>query len=290
MPETKQPENPFLGKDEGVTNGGSPDVVMTPTPSAQSASAGVGMRPAVTPSPATAVSTQTTSESSARIATERMLKLDERPWWRRPGVRWGGMGVLIFLIAVGVYWWYRSASVAESPIALTPSVTSPTPLPVATDPAPPVVLDDAALYRSENFKAGEIVLLGEAEFLLGDEGIAPLMLDGIRGEAFTEKNKQEVKLVIAWNTNKLAKAEVSYAKGIGQTPTVAETEDFAYDHSLILTGLDPASTYLYTIKATDRFGNIATSEPYAVFTGARSVSLFDLIAGAIGEVFGWAVK
>ncbi len=125
---------------------------------------------------------------------------------------------------------------------------------------------------------------------MGDEGIEPLTLEGIRGEAFTEKNKQEVKLVISWKTNKLSQAEIAYAKGIGQTPTIVTEDDYSYNHSMIITGLDPASTYLYTVKALDRFGNVATSEPYAVFTGARSVSLFDLIAGAIGDVFGWAVK
>lgn len=230
----------------------------------------------------------------AQMTTQELLAPDEEEIKKkRRRIFWILLGILsIGGIALSLYWWWQRpieeiAPTAESRPAAVPS-TSQTP--TILEQVPPVLLDDTANYRSENFKVGEIVLLGEAQFLQTDEGIAPLSINGIRGEAFTEKNKQEVKLVITWNTNKLAAAEVSYAKGLGQTPKIVQTEDLAYDHSIILTGLDPASTYLYTIKATDRFGNVVTSEPYAVFTGARSVSLFDLIAGAIGEVFGWAVK
>lgn len=213
---------------------------------------------------------------------------------RRKWIRLAIIILLILLIAGGVYWWWQHSSgpdenqPAEQSLSETPAPTT-TP-PVTEETVPLVLPDDLANYESENFKAGEIIFLGEAEFLLGDEGVEPLALEGIRGEAFTEKNKQEVKLVISWKTNKLSQAEIAYAKGIGQTPTVVSEDDYSYNHSMIITGLDPASTYLYTVKALDRFGNVATSEPYAVFTGARSVSLFDLIAGAIGDVFGWAVK
>lgn len=303
----QQPDNPFLGKAGSSVpdRESSPqEAAVKPVPS--SSKSPFSIRPA-TVAPAEVVQSATmetpalsgtrfqsapptTSSTKLSTATERLLAKESVPWWKRRSVRWSIIAILILLIALGVYWWWTRMPVEEVSPEETPQPVATTPAPTVLEEAPPVLLEDSALYRSENFKAGEIVLLGEAEFLLGDEGIAPLTLDGIRGEAFTEKNKQEVKLVITWNTNKLAKAEISYAKGIGQTPKVVETEDFAYDHSLILTGLDPASTYLYTIKATDRFGNVVTSEPYAVFTGARSVSLFDLIAGAIGDVFGWAVK
>lgn len=307
MAANTQLTNPFLGESEdqspSVSNGGSTPV-QTPEPprsafSIRPAASGLNdakssaSTPPVTPGVPTTVqvikgpvapSSSSRSDASLKVPADTGDAAE-----RRKRLLWGGVALLlVFLIAGGVYWWWQRP-VVEEPATVTEPTPSTT-LPVVTEEAPPTLLNDTASYRSENFKAGEIVLLGEAQFLQGDEGIAPLTLEGIRGEAFTEKNKQEVKLVITWTTNKLATAEVSYAKGLGQTPKIAETDDFAYDHSLILTGLDPASTYLYTIKATDRFGNIATSEPYAVFTGARSVSLFDLIAGAIGDVFGWAVK
>ena len=99
-----------------------------------------------------------------------------------------------------------------------------------------------------------------------------------------------MKLVLSWKTNKLAKSEVAYSKGVGQAKKVVNEDDYSLNHSLIIPGLDQASIYVYTIVAQDRFGNEITSDSHAVYTGSRTVSLFDLIADAVGEVFGWAVS
>lgn len=147
-----------------------------------------------------------------------------------------------------------------------------------------------ANYQSENFRIGDVSIGGEAQFLLSEDDPAPLDVSAIRGEAFTEKNKPEVKLVVGWRTNKLAKSVISYSKGVGQAKKSIEEEDYSLSHSIIIPGLDQASTYVYEIKSTDRFGNEVTSEAHAVYTGSRTVSLFDLIANAVGDVFGWAVK
>ncbi len=157
------------------------------------------------------------------------------------------------------------------------------------------VVDQAPLfgdvnYQSENFHVGDIAIGGEAEFFLSEDNPAPLEVSSIRGEAFTEKNKQEVKLVVSWRTNKLAKSVISYSKGVGQAKKSISEDDFSLNHSVIIPGLDQASTYVYEITSDDRFGNQITSESHAVYTGSRTVSLFDLIANAVGEVFGWAVK
>ncbi|MBP6889664.1 MAG: hypothetical protein KBC83_04545 [Candidatus Moranbacteria bacterium] len=147
-----------------------------------------------------------------------------------------------------------------------------------------------ARYQSENFRAESIVIGGEAELFVPEDDLSPLEITDIRGEAFTEKNKQEVRLTVTWQTNKLSQAEIEYAKGSGQTPKVAREEGFGISHSIIIPGLDQASTYVYVIKSEDRFGNAVSSEQHAVYTGSKTVSLFDLIADAVGEVFGWAVK
>lgn len=197
--------------------------------------------------------------------------------------------VLIATIAGVMYWWFRDVGdVPDEPKPVT-EVKKGTVPPIARETGTLALPDDSANYESENFKAGEIVIGGELQFLVDEDEVGALGVDNIRGEAFTEKNKQEVKLVVTWTTNKLARAAVKYSKGIGQTERSVDEIDYSYNHSIIISGLDPASTYLYTINATDRYGNRAESEPHAVFTGARTVSLFDLIAGAIGEVFGWAV-
>jgi hypothetical protein len=147
-----------------------------------------------------------------------------------------------------------------------------------------------AEYQSENFRVGDIAIGGEAQFLMNEDTPEPLVITSIRGEAFTEKSKQEVKLVVSWRTNKLAQSTVSYSKGVGQAKKSIEEEDYSLNHSVIIPGLDQASTYVYEITSNDRFGGVTTSESHAVYTGSRTVSLFDLIANAVSEVFGWAVK
>ncbi len=214
--------------------------------------------------------------------------------WRHRMV-WRSVFVLLSVAVIAgiLYWWFRD--VGSAPVAnetaqsvpeTKPTLPSPNPEP---DPESLALPDENANYASENFQAGEIVIGGELQFLVSEDEVGALTIENIRGEAFTEKNKKEVKLVVTWTTNKLSQAAVKYAKGIGQTERSIDEDDYSYNHSVIISGLDPASTYLYTIDASDRYGNRVKSEPHAVFTGARTVSLFDLIAGAIGEVFGWAV-
>lgn len=203
--------------------------------------------------------------------------------------------IILFLLGVGGYFFYKKYSqpteVATTPLT-APSQEKSSVLPETTVPK---TLDTTPLFgetnfQSESFHIGDIAIGGESEFLLSEDDPAPLEINAIRGEAFTEKNKQEVKLVLSWHTNKLAQSTISYSKGVGQAKKSIDEEDYSLSHSIIIPGLDQASTYVYEITSTDRFGNETTSESHAVYTGSRTVSLFDLIANAVGEVFGWAVK
>lgn len=201
--------------------------------------------------------------------------------------------LILLLLGGGGYVFF----IRSTPVDVTVTPTQSTP------PEPSTVLQNAgtveptqvplfgdANYQSENFRVGDISIGGEAEFLLSEDNPEPLDVNSIRGEAFTEKNKPEVKLVVSWRTNKLAKSTISYSKGVGQAKKSIAEEDYSLSHSMIIPGLDQASTYVYDIVSADRFGNEVTSESHAVYTGSRTVSLFDLIANAVGEVFGWAVK
>ncbi|MEP7162313.1 MAG: hypothetical protein ABI747_00940 [Candidatus Moraniibacteriota bacterium] len=279
MATDNRPINPFLG-------GERPPVSRPIRPlssrdmSAQSAPVSATRPFSPSPPVAPAAAPAAPNVSSEEIASS--------PFWRR--YWWGGVVLLsVILVGAGVFFWFRNKSAVSPPVPSAPLKTETT-KPSESQAILPETPKGNAEYESENFKAGEIVFGGELAFLQGEEDVAPLEISDIRGEAFTEKNKQEVKLVVTWKTNKLSLAEVGYAKGVGQAEKKVSEADYSFNHSLIITGLDPASTYLYTIKGQDRFGQEVTSEPHAVFTGARSVSLFDLIAGAIGDVFGWAVN
>lgn len=202
--------------------------------------------------------------------------------------------LLLLLMAAGAFWYLRYAGEPQAaPVAGEPVPISE-PSPVAESIQPENVSTDAlfgsAQYESETFKVGDIALGGEAELLLMEDSPEPLEITGVRGEAFTEKGGQEVKLVITWETNKLAKSVVQYAKGAGQTPKTLEEGDYGFSHSMVIPSLDQASTYVYSVTSDDRFGNRQTSDSYAVYTGSKTISLFDLISNALGDVFGWTVK
>jgi hypothetical protein len=203
------------------------------------------------------------------------------------------VGALVIALAIAGYLLYRRYFIPEAAAPQTETVPAPTESAATraemtvTDPVVPTT---NANYQSESFRIGEVAIGGEADLMLSGDTPDPLAVNGIRGEAFTEKNRPEVKLVLSWKTNKLAKSEVTYSKGVGQPEKTATEDDFSFNHSLVIPGLDQASTYVYAITAHDRFGGKMTSESHAVYTGSKTVSLFDLIAGAVGDVFGWAVS
>ncbi len=199
----------------------------------------------------------------------------------------------LIVASMAFFFWNRFfRAEPEGPTQSAPVVISTPDVPesTATLPADDPVVPSDALYRSENFRVGEIAIGGEAPLVVPEADVAPLEILSVRGESFTEKGKNGSKLLITWETNKPAISEISYGKGIGQAEGVIRGSGYETNHSVTIPELAQASTYVYVISGRDRSGNTATSDPYAVYTGAREISLFELIAGAVGDVFGWAVN
>jgi hypothetical protein len=210
--------------------------------------------------------------------------------------KWIIILLLVFLFG-GIGWFAYSRmsaepKVTEESLPATPAEEAkPQTLPTAP-PSLETLSTDAlfgtAQYESETYKVGDIAIGGEAELILLEDSPEPLEITGVRGESFTQKNNQGVKLVLTWTTNKLAKSTIQYSK-VGQEKQDITETDYSFSHSIIIPALEQASTYIYVINAEDRFGNKFSSDSYAVSTGSKTVSLFDLIAGAVGDTFGWAV-
>ncbi len=227
-----------------------------------------------------------------------------------PEIQTGGIGeekkhskkkwiiVLLLLFLLGGIGWYAYSRFTQKPDVVEQAIPAPQPetKPQALKPAETSLdnlstdaLFGTAQYESETYKVGDIAIGGEAELILLEDSPEPLEISGVRGESFTEKNNQGVKLVLTWQTNKLAKSTIQYSK-VGQEKQDITESDYSFSHSIIIPALEQASTYVYVINAEDRFGNKFTSDSYAVSTGSKTVSLFDLIAGAVGDTFGWAVN
>lgn len=153
------------------------------------------------------------------------------------------------------------------------------------------------ILSSENYKASSVSLGGEIILTSSTENLPPEITD-VKSESFivtdnnsTQNNSsEEVELVISWKTNKLAKSEIQYSKNNGQDPRSIEEQSYGFDHSVVLTGMDPQTSYVYQIKCKDHWGTEVDSDFYGLFTSSRPVSVFDLIAKQISEIFGWAIK
>lgn len=144
------------------------------------------------------------------------------------------------------------------------------------------------VLASENYKAKQI-RFGGSVAVLSDENI-PIKITDVKGETFLDKKQEEAELVISWRTNKLAISEIEYYQNNGQNPKKENEKSFGFNHGMIISGLEPAKAYIYSIKSRDRWGNETASDYYAVYTGSRMVSVFELIVKALEETFGWAVK
>ncbi len=151
-------------------------------------------------------------------------------------------------------------------------------------------LGGVGVLSSENYRVGQIVLGGDVGLLSQGDELTELSIDDIRGETLGSKNQNEGRALITWRTSKAAKSTLTYSKTAGGNEKSIDEDGFGMSHSAVLSNLDLSSTYLYTVTVRDRYGNEVTSDPHAVYTGTRVVSLFELITNALQEVFGWAVK
>ena len=153
------------------------------------------------------------------------------------------------------------------------------------------------LLASENFKASQVSLGGTITVASTEENI-PLEISNVKSESFITGKKdsaqstsaEEVKLVISWKTNKLAKSDLLFSKNNGQDPKSITEQSFGFSHSVILAGIDPRTSYVYQVKSKDHWGTEVSSDFYGIFTASKPVSVFDLISKQINEIFGWAIK
>lgn len=144
-------------------------------------------------------------------------------------------------------------------------------------------------FASENYKISQISLGGQG-ISLDTENTTALAVNDVKSESFISGKKETAKLVVSWNTSVPAESTLSYSKNNGQNSKNISEESYGYVHSAVVADLDPRTSYVYSVKAKDRWGNEVDSNFFGVYTASKPASVFDLIAGALGDVFGWAMK
>jgi len=161
---------------------------------------------------------------------------------------------------------------------------------------------EVPLASSENFKMKQMII-GEESLIsdVNDDGLN-LEISEIKSENFiNNKNSsssgvsqgnenQEVNLVISWRTNKLSMSQLTYSKSGGQNPKTIKEQGYGFNHTAIVSGLEPKTSYVYSIKCADRWGNEKASDNFGIYTPSTPTSVFTLISNAMSDVFGWAIK
>ena len=145
------------------------------------------------------------------------------------------------------------------------------------------------VLASENYKIDTINFGGNLAVLANKKNV-PLEINNIKSKSFVDNKKNEVYLVVSWTTNKMAISQLEYSKNNGQNPRVAKEDSYGFNHSVVLAGLDPGTSYVYQVKSNDQWGNSQKSKYFGIYTASNPLSVFDLISNAIGETFGWAIK
>lgn len=145
------------------------------------------------------------------------------------------------------------------------------------------------VLASENYKARELSVGGATVILASAENL-PLEITDVRSESFVSGKKEEVKVVVSWRTNKPAVSEINYSKNNGQNSKIISEDSFGFTHSVVLSGLEGRTSYVYSIKCRDKWGAEKNSDYFGIYTASKPVSVFDMIAKAFGDAFGWAVR
>lgn len=153
-----------------------------------------------------------------------------------------------------------------------------------------VASENVALASSENYQLKSLKFGGDAALAMGAQENLPLEISDVKSESFVEKKNDTAKIILSWTTNKLATSEIEYGKNNGQGSKIFREDGYGFNHSVVISGLDQATAYVYAIRGKDHWGNVADSGYYGAYTSSKEVSIFELIGKAAGDIFGWAMK
>lgn len=152
-----------------------------------------------------------------------------------------------------------------------------------------------ALASSENFNVSQISInggVGISDSMVDFENSGLLTVSNVRSELYSIKDgeKDEVKAIIGFQTNKKTITEVEYLKSGEKNAKIMKDDYFSLSHVVIIPALEPDSVYRYVVKAQDPIGNRVSSDQFVFYTGAPNISLMDVLSNATQKVFGWAMN
>ena len=153
-----------------------------------------------------------------------------------------------------------------------------------------IKVDNQDVSSSENFEMKNIKFGGMLALTEGDDEFEQLQINEVKSAIVSSEDKKDNKILITWKTNKLAISTVEYSKEDGIAVKKFNEVGYGFNHSVILSGLEPGTRYFYSLKIRDRWGNTINSQKYATYIGMPKGSIIDIISKEFDEIFGWALK
>ncbi len=104
------------------------------------------------------------------------------------------------------------------------------------------------------------------------------------------ENDNTSSVIISWQTDKPATTLVEYDPGIiGGDYNNRSFEDrgLSNSHTVIIKGLQPASSYHYRLVSKDKRGNETVSQDYTFVTPSKEKSILQMILKSLEETFAW---
>jgi hypothetical protein len=96
-------------------------------------------------------------------------------------------------------------------------------------------------------------------------------------------------IVVNWDTDEAAGAQLEYGEGTGSDYPNRTQEDtrLTANHIVTITDLKPATVYHLRVVTKDRVGNVANSYDNVIVTPKATKSAMDLVVGSLSKSFGF---
>lgn len=146
-------------------------------------------------------------------------------------------------------------------------------------------------FNSENFKLSEVYFSGEPRMEMNNiDQDLPLEILKISGRLVNDKKEEKLSFILDWQSNRPCECAVNFSAQSEKNSRSIEEEKPDYSHSVALRPLDYSSVYSYSISCKDDYSSKWQSDKFVFYTGAKDMSLVDLLTDSAQDIFGWAMK
>ncbi len=100
-------------------------------------------------------------------------------------------------------------------------------------------------------------------------------------------NDAKANLIVTWDTDELATAQVEYAEGSGGSyiHSTQVDENLTQNHVVVVSELNPSKVYHLRVVSADATGNIEKGEDLLAITPKATESVYELLLSTLGDIF-----